>query len=103
MDGIWFCVVIEFSGRERLSDNGSSDDTQGGATIQAMEEEMKSQKIPKTDSIEELARFWDAHDITDFEEELEEVTEAVFARRGCQVTIRLDERESEAVRPDRIC
>ena len=63
-----------------------------------MEEEMKSQKIPKTDSIEELARFWDAHDITDFEEELEEVTEAVFARRGCQVTIRLDERESEAVR-----
>ena len=63
-----------------------------------MEEEMKSQRIPKTDSIEELARFWDAHDITDFEEELEEVTEAVFARRGCQVTIRLDERESEAVR-----
>ena len=59
---------------------------------------MESQKIPKTDSIEELARFWDAHDITDFEEELEEVTEAVFARRGCQVTIRLDERESEAVR-----
>ncbi len=63
-----------------------------------MEEKMKSQRIPRTDSIEELARFWDAHDITDFEEELEEVTEAVFARRGCQVTIRLDERESEAVR-----
>ena len=59
---------------------------------------MKSQRIPKTDSIEELARFWDAHDITDFEEELEEVTESVFARRGYQVTIRLDERESEAVR-----
>ena len=63
-----------------------------------MEEEMKSQRIPKTDSIEELARFWDAHDITDFEEELEEVTESVFARRAYQVTIRLDERESEAVR-----
>ncbi len=63
-----------------------------------MEEEMRSQRIPKTDSIEELARFWDAHDITDFEEELEEVTESVFARRGYQVTIRLDERESEAVR-----
>ena len=63
-----------------------------------MEEEMKSQRIPKTDSIEELARFWDVHDITDFEEELEEVTESVFARRGYQVTIRLDERESEAVR-----
>ena len=54
--------------------------------------------IPKTDSIEELARFWDAHDITDFEEELEEVAESVFARRGYQVTIRLEERESETVR-----
>ena len=63
-----------------------------------MEEKMKSQRIPKTDSIEELARFWDAHDITDFEDELEEVTESVFARRGNQVTIRLDERETEAVR-----
>ncbi len=63
-----------------------------------MEEKMKSQRIPKTDSIEELARFWDVHDITDFEDELEEVTESVFARRGNQVTIRLDERENEAVR-----
>jgi len=63
-----------------------------------MEEEMKSQSIPKTDSIEELARFWDAHDVTDFEEELEEVTGSVFARRGYQVTIRLEERESETVR-----
>ncbi len=59
---------------------------------------MRSQRIPKTDSIEELARFWDAHDITDFEDELEEVTESVFARRGYQVTIRLEERESETVR-----
>ncbi len=58
---------------------------------------MRSQRIPKTDSIEELARFWDAHDITDFEEQLEEVTESVFARRGYQVTIRLEERESETV------
>ena len=54
--------------------------------------------IPKTDSIEELARFWDAHDVTDFEEELEEVTESVFARRGHRVTIRLEEGESETVR-----
>ncbi len=63
-----------------------------------MEEEMNSQRIPKTDSIEELARFWDEHDVTDFEEELEEVPESVFARREHQVTIRLDESESEAVR-----
>ena len=59
---------------------------------------MRSQRIPKTDSIEERARFWDAHDITDFEEELEEVTESVFACRGYRVTIRLEERESETVR-----
>ena len=37
-------------------------------------------KIPETDSVEELARFWDAHDLTDFEEELEEVEEPVFDR-----------------------
>lgn len=35
--------------------------------------------LPKTDSISELARFWDTHDVTDFDGELEEVTEAVFA------------------------
>lgn len=41
-----------------------------------MEKPMSSREIPETDSIEELARFWDTHDLTDFEEELEEVTEA---------------------------
>jgi hypothetical protein len=35
-------------------------------------------KIPETDSVEELARFWDTHDLTDFEDELEEVSEPVF-------------------------
>jgi len=35
-------------------------------------------KIPKIHSIEELAEFWDEHDITDFEDELEEVKEPVF-------------------------
>ncbi|HLG15697.1 MAG TPA: hypothetical protein VJH03_14520 [Blastocatellia bacterium] len=34
--------------------------------------------IPNTDSIEELARFWDTHDLAHFEDELEEVTEPVF-------------------------
>ena len=37
--------------------------------------------LPQTDSIEELARFWDDHDLTDFEEELEEVTEVIFERK----------------------
>jgi predicted DNA binding CopG/RHH family protein len=38
--------------------------------------------IPQTDSIAELARFWDTHDLTDFEDELEEVAEPVFVRSG---------------------
>ncbi len=39
---------------------------------------MKDKKIPQTDSVEELAQFWDLHDLTDFEDELEEVHESVF-------------------------
>ena len=38
-------------------------------------------KIPQTDSIEELARFWDTHDLTQFEGELEEVSEGVFDKK----------------------
>jgi hypothetical protein len=45
-----------------------------------MDEPMNNAKIPQTDSIEELARFWDSHDVTDFEEQLEEVGEPVFER-----------------------
>ena len=37
-------------------------------------------QIPITDSIEELAQFWDTHDVTDYESELVEVTEPVFVR-----------------------
>ncbi len=39
---------------------------------------MNANKIPQTDSIRELAEFWDTHDLTDLEAELEEVTEPVF-------------------------
>jgi hypothetical protein len=45
-----------------------------------MEKAMSTQRLPHTDSIEELARFWDTHDLTEFEHELEEVTEPIFAR-----------------------
>ncbi len=41
---------------------------------------MTNNRIPNTDSIEELARFWDTHDLTDFEDELVEVIEPVFVR-----------------------
>ena len=60
---------------------------------------MKTPKIPRTDSIAELARFWDTHDLTEFEDELEEVHEPVFERRAEEtVTIHLPAAEVEAVK-----
>ena len=49
---------------------------------------MKREKLPQIDSIEELAHFWDTHDLTTFEDDLEEVVEPVFeekrpSRFGC--------------------
>ena len=61
-----------------------------------MEKLMSVQRIPQTDSIQELARFWDTHDLTDFEDELEEVTEPVFERESV-VTIHLQNKEAEVV------
>lgn len=57
---------------------------------------MKATKIPETDSIEELARFWDTHDLTDFEAQLEEVTEPVF-ELATTLRIRLGPEEMKAV------
>ena len=53
------------------------------------------QKIPQTDSVRELAEFWDTHDITDFEDQLEEVT-PVFGE--ALVQIRLQPKDIEAVK-----
>lgn len=44
----------------------------------------------------DLARFWDSHDLTDFEDELEPVEEEVFQRRML-VRLSLDAKEAEAV------
>jgi predicted DNA binding CopG/RHH family protein len=64
-----------------------------------MEKQMSTSKIPQTDSIEELAKFWDTHDVTEFEGELEEVTEPVFEQKTeTTVTIQLHSREAEALR-----
>jgi hypothetical protein len=53
-----------------------------------MEKTMRKRKLPNTDSVEELARFWDTHDVTDFEDELEEVTDPVFVRaKGASLSI----------------
>jgi len=60
---------------------------------------MKGPTIPKTDSIEELARFWDSHELTEFEDQLEEVKEPVFGRRlGGAMVLHLKPEEVRAVR-----
>ena len=60
---------------------------------------MKARKIPATDSIEELARFWDSHDLTDFEDQLEDVIEPVFQRvSNTAVTVHLSPHEAKAVK-----
>ena len=58
---------------------------------------MTTQKLPQTDSIQELAQFWDTHDLADFEDDLEEVTEPIF-ERATTVTLRLESSEAEAVK-----
>ncbi len=58
---------------------------------------MNNQQIPQTDSIEELAHFWDTHDLTDFENQLEEVTAPVFEREA-KVTVQLQPEEVQAVK-----
>jgi hypothetical protein len=57
---------------------------------------MINSNIPQTDSIHELAKFWDAHDLTDFAEELEEVHEPVFERKNA-IEVLLEPQEAQAV------
>lgn len=54
-------------------------------------------KIPTTDSIQELATFWQRHDVTDFEDDLEEVHQPVF-QRAYVVGVPLSGDEHQAVR-----
>ena len=56
-----------------------------------------STQIPQTDSIQTLAEFWDTHDLTDFEDELEEISEPVFRKKEV-VRIHLQPVEIEAVK-----
>ena len=58
---------------------------------------MKTEALPQTDSIQELSQFWDTHDVTDFEDELEEITEPVFERRTV-IALDLESAEAEAVK-----
>lgn len=59
---------------------------------------MSRQKIPQSDSIQELAAFWDAHDLTEFEGQLEVVGDTVFERQAELVTVPLQPTEVEAVK-----
>ena len=64
-----------------------------------MEKAMKARKIPETDSVEELARFWDTHDLTDFEDLLENVPKRVFERNlETVIPVRLRRQEVEEVK-----
>jgi len=58
---------------------------------------MSKKKIPQTDSIQELADFCDTHDLTDFDDQLEEVKEQVFERKN-SVNVPLESKEVEAVK-----
>jgi predicted DNA binding CopG/RHH family protein len=62
-----------------------------------MEKPMNHQRLPQTDSIQELANFWDGHDLTDFEDELEEVAEPVF-ERDTDITVHLQSDDASALR-----
>jgi hypothetical protein len=61
-----------------------------------MEATMNARKLPQTDSIQELAGFWDAHDLTDFEDQLEEVREPVFEPDSV-IPLHLHSTEAQAV------
>ena len=53
--------------------------------------------LPTTDSISELAAFWQVNDLTDFEDELVEISEPVF-QRAEQISISLDSEDISAFR-----
>ena len=53
-----------------------------------MEKIIRRPRLPDTDSVEELAGFWDNHDLTDFADDLQEVSEPVFVRvKGMSLSI----------------
>lgn len=60
---------------------------------------MRPRKASPANRIKELAAFWDTHDLTDFEKQMEEVKEKVFERSSKEVvvTLRLKRKEAEAV------
>ena len=66
-----------------------------------MAKAMKARKIPQSDSVEELARFWDTHDLTDFADQLENAFKRVFERKT-ETVIRVRLRRHEVERLKRV-
>ncbi len=56
---------------------------------------MIKKAIPESDSIKELAQFWNTHDLTDYEDQLKVVTDTVFERKTTiKIDLRIDEAEA---------
>lgn len=91
-----FCVVILFPDGKGFPCDRAGYDRQRETALPKMDRAMKKAELPKTDSIRELADFWDSHDVTDFEEALEEVTEPIF-KRGVTVNVPLESHQVQAV------
>ena len=56
-------------------------------------------RIPTFKTVEEEAAFWDTHDLTEFEDDLEVVTDVTFvkAKPKRALTVRLDEETMNAL------
>jgi hypothetical protein len=52
-----------------------------------MEKPMNKSTLPQTDSIAELAAYWDSHDLTDHEAELEEVANPLTSQNVIEVSL----------------
>lgn len=92
-----FAVVIRFPDSKGYTVTARPMTDKERAPIPAMEGTMKTQRLPQTDSIQELAHFWDTHALTDFDDELEEVTGSVF-EPATVIPLNLESDEAEAVR-----
>jgi hypothetical protein len=84
------------AGRQGISRDGPGHDRQGETALPVMEKPMRKSRLPKTDSIKRLAEFWDSHDLTDFQDELEEVAAPVFVP-STAITVPLQAHEADAV------
>lgn len=59
-----------------------------------MSKAVHTPKIPSADSIGELKKFWDTHDFTGFEEQMEPIEKLVFSRKVMSKSEPTGERQS---------